>query len=368
MGRGVGAGRRTVHLVYPHRDRISAPDSIGRNLAARLGNGYDVVLHDWDARYQIKPNPGDILIGHPHPDSRTVFQASASSTGWSRRLALSPYNEDPFQVAFLDAVIDHCDLYLAITGPYWFRRINRSLFSHWAPKMRRLDMAVDRSDFPPVKARFAPAGERRILYIGHTARMKNVGYLGEIARSMPTVSFGRIGPPGKPIDGVTDLGWRDFSTSDARSFVSTFDFLISTSRYDANPTTILEAMAWGLIPVCTPQSGYESIPGIPNIPLDDPQRAAQILVELQHLPQDDLLEMQRLNWRRLDREHTWESFAANVLQSIESGEAPVLLRTAASQRAALRLAAFISPYNGPARRLARRAKRWVVRRRQRDLP
>ena len=44
--------------------------------------------------------------------------------------------------------------------------------------------------------------------------------------------------------------------------------MITLGSADANPTTILEAMAWGLIPVCSVQSGYEGFSSIRNISID----------------------------------------------------------------------------------------------------
>ena len=70
---------------------------------------------------------------------------------------------------------------------------------------------------------------------------------------------------GRPIAGFQALGLQDFSAGDARRAVAQFDFMITVGRRDANPTTVLEAMAWGLVPICTPQSGYQDHPGITNI-------------------------------------------------------------------------------------------------------
>src|SRR6185503_18178356 len=80
-----------VHLVYPHGDRISCPDAIGRHTAAGLrASGYQVVAHDWDETGVIRPDPGDVLIGHPHPAPWTIFRRSAQRPGWRRVLLLSP--------------------------------------------------------------------------------------------------------------------------------------------------------------------------------------------------------------------------------------------------------------------------------------
>ena len=115
---GAAQPAKRVHLVYPHGPRVSAPDSIGRHLGQRLAARYDVVLHDWDERGVIKPEPGDVLLGHPHPAPGTIFRRSARERGWSRVLMMAPYDHDPRQVAFENPVIRDCDLFLAITGLY----------------------------------------------------------------------------------------------------------------------------------------------------------------------------------------------------------------------------------------------------------
>ena len=123
----------TVHLIYPHQPRISCPDAIGFQLGKRLEQHYRVINYDWDEKRTIQPAPGDILLGHPHPAPWTIFRRSMMQKGWQRVLAMSPYTHGDYeQVTFLDAVIGHCDLYLAITGNYWFSSVASSLFSHWA--------------------------------------------------------------------------------------------------------------------------------------------------------------------------------------------------------------------------------------------
>lgn len=338
----------TVHLVYPHGPRIEAPDSIGRNLGERLQARYRVVYHDWTDRGVIQPGSGDVLLGHPHPSRGTIFRRSSGRSGWRRILMLSPFNGDPSQVAFNDSIIRRCDLYLAITGPYWFKRLEGSAFSHWAPKMIRLDLAVDREDFPPIKRAFNEPGKRRFVYIGHTGRLKNTPYLSDIARRLPGTEFTWIGPGDVPIRDLKRLVVPDFAAPEARRLVAQFDFLINVSTFDANPTTILEAMAWGLIPVCTPQSGYDDIPTILNVPLNDPETAAPLLMDLQALPSENLARIQRSNWGLLDTHYTWDRFADQVIEAIESRASPPLGREGLVRRSRLVCSEWASPM-GPIR-------------------
>ena len=353
-----------VHLVYPHGNRISAPDAIGRELGRRLEVKYEVIYHDWSDRGVIKPEPGDVLLGHPHPHPNTVFRRSLLLDGWHRRLMMAPFHHgDLRQIAFEDSIVSDCDLILAITGPYWFRTLEDSRCSHWRPKMIHLDLAVDRSDFPPLKTSFAAPGERRVLYIGHSGRGKNTSYLSEIAALVPDADFAWMGNGNRPIHGLTALGLVDFGSQAGRDLVSQFDFFLTVGNADANPTTILEAMAWGLVPICTPTSGYRGIPSIPNVPVDDAEAAAAIVLRLLSANESDLVAMQSANWRLLDEHYAWDRFATQVADAIESPESPPLGPESMKRQLIFTFYDVISPYGrvafGRARPLMSRFhRRW----------
>jgi glycosyltransferase involved in cell wall biosynthesis len=255
---------------------------------------------------------------------------------------MAPFNHDARQVSFLDPLIAHCDLYLAITGNFWFDSLQDSLFAHWAPKMVHVDLAVDRGEFPVIKKLFNPPGARRFLYIGHSGWWKNMPYLKELAARLPgQISWMGTGK-GDP-EGLSALGHQDFSSSHARSLVATYDFLIMVGKADSNPATILEAMAWGLVPVCTPTSGYTGYPGIVNIPLGDPDEAVRQLRALQSVPDSRLAEMQAVNWRALDTHFNWERFAGQVLDAVRSDERPIIAKESLARKARLRASSLASP-------------------------
>jgi hypothetical protein len=334
-----------VHLIYPHGAAISCPDAIGRKLGEYLRKRYEVRHYDPDDTRVIKPGPHDVLIGHAHPAPWTIFRRSAKQPGWKRILMLEPYNQDKRQVAFLNSVIKYCDLFLSITGKYWFNSVENSIFAPWKPKMVQIDISVDRDDFPQIKNRFNEPGRRRFLYIGNCLWMKNTGYLSEIAGLMPEIIFSWIGVGRTGIKGLTPFGFKNFSTIRAKELVAEHDFLITVGKADANPTTILEAMAWGLIPVCTPQSGYVGFPGIINVPLGDALKAASMLRELQKLPDSRLLKLQTLNFEALDNHFNWGRFADQVVEAIESDYSPPLDEEPWRVRVTLAWAALTSPYS-----------------------
>ncbi len=307
-----------VHLIYPAGNSISCPEAIGRNLKKALEKKYPVVTHDWNKVGVIVPNDGDILIGHPHPNPLTVFNLSSRYNKWKRVIALAPYNHgQPEQLAYLNSILPRCHQYLAITGNYWMHDLSNSVFSHWKPKMVHVDLAVSPIDFPRIKRCFNPLGKRRFLYIGNCGWTKNTEYLSEIAHRMESGAIGWIGP-GKHIPGTIKHGKQDFRSAQAQQLVAEHDFLVTVSRSDANPATILEAMSWGLIPVCTPQSGYVGFSGIPNIPLDNPQEAAGMLGRLNYMPEEHLERMRQNNDQLLQTHFNWERFTNQVIESIES--------------------------------------------------
>jgi glycosyltransferase involved in cell wall biosynthesis len=348
-----------VHLIYPHGDHISTPDAIGRQLGQRLEARYEVVYHDWSDRDVIPPDPGDILLGHPHPDPNTVFRRSIQLEGWRRRIMMAPFNHaDLRQVAFAGPLLLNCDLFLAITGPYWFGTLADSRCSHWRPKMIHLDLAIDRNDYPPLKASFGSPGKRQVVYVGHTYGYKNTPYLSQIAARVPEVEFTWIGSGTREIRGLTALGQVDFASLAGKALIAEFDFLLTVGKADANPTTILEAMAWGLIPVCTPTSGYQGIPSIPNVPLGDAATAAAVVRGLVSADESELLEMQTNNWRLLDERYTWDRFAAQVVAAIESTDSPSLLPASLGRRLEFAFCERTAPYGRAGRLVAKADRRW----------
>jgi glycosyltransferase involved in cell wall biosynthesis len=333
----------TLHFIYPHGPFISAPHSIGRHVAPRLQGRYEVLQYDWDDTRVIDPGPDDILLGHPHPAPWTVFRRSAKRRGWKRTIALFPYNHDPRNVAFFDSTVSRCDLVLAMTGNFWFDSILTSPFWHWAPKMIHVDMAIDRSEFPVIKTRFNPPGSRRFLYIGYTNWQKNTRYLSKLAKRAPGCEISWMGSGRRGIRRLTKLGPQDFSSEKSRRLVAEHDFLLMVGRADSNPTTILEAMAWGLVPVCTPTSGYIGYPGIPNVPLDDAVAGVNMLESLQTVPETRLLEMQMANWRILNAHFNWDRLVGQILAAIQSQASPSIRGGSVWRRTGFRAVALKSP-------------------------
>jgi glycosyltransferase involved in cell wall biosynthesis len=311
----------TLHLIYAVGDGIRTPGAITRELACRLSKHYEVKVHDWADKGIIKPDSGDILLGHPHPDGNTIFRRSFSQCGWGKRIVMLPFRHAPYygDIAWWDPLICKADCFIAICAPYWTDTMAQSWTAHWAYKTIQLDLAVNREHYPLVKTRFNPPGKRKFLFIGWVARYKGFDYFEEIVRANSQLSFGWIGPGDNAVEcpGLEKHGYRDFSLRENMDLVKTYDFLLTCGRSDPNPTTILEATSWGLVPICTPQSGYYKQDWIINIPLDNVAAASAILRDLNTVPEEVLRQFQERGQTALSSHYTWRRFAAQVRDCIE---------------------------------------------------
>ena len=335
---------KKVHLVYPVGKKINTPDAIGRHLKQSIEKDYQVTTYNWDEYKIIFPGSADVLIGHWHPNPFTVFRLSAQKKGWKRIIALAPFCPDhtAWQNAFANKIIEKCDRYLAITGNAWMKRLKESPFQHWEPKIVHLDLAVDRVDFPFIKKHFNPVEKRRFLYIGHTAWCKNITFLERLAKNFHEIDFAWMGGT-KSLKNINTLGIFDFSKQEAKNIIKKYDFLITVGSSDANPTTILEAMAWGLIPVCSVQSGYEGFSGIRNISIDNMEDAVATIKKLQSVSEEQLKKWQQENLDCLDNHFNWDRFCSQVLKEIESKFSPDLAEKTENNRLSLHAAELESP-------------------------
>lgn len=320
----------TVHFIYVKGDRISTPYAITNELATRLAQKYDLKVYDWVEKITINPAEGDVLIGHPSLLPQSVYNSSFWQKGWSKRILLNPFaHAMPEYIAFLDDLVMECDRYLAICGKYWTDTISESVVSHWQPRIEQIDLAINLNHFPSIKGKFSPSGHRKFVFIGNLYFIqgrdyKGSDYLSAIAEANPDLHIGWIGGgDDKRISNKIKVhGAVDFSNPAGLELVSSYDFLLHCGRSDANPTTILEAAAWGLIPVCTPQSGYYNEDWVVNIPLDDVETASTILRHLNSLPESQLFDYQHKARIALNSHYNWERFSQQVIDCIENKSQP----------------------------------------------
>lgn len=305
----------TVHLVYPNGDPARTPGAIGWHLSRLLGHRYgEVVCHAWDSFQRIRPDRGDMLIGHLHPVPGTTMRRSIPQDGWRRKVLLQPFNFDIAQVGFLDPWIPRVDAFLAICGPEWAQRLDFSYFSHWQSKFVPIDLAVDSAFFPFRQLKKPPT--RALLYVGHLRWYKNPKSLEDLAEALPEFTLGWMGQ-GPGLRGWEALGHQPLSAVQGRSLAHEYPATISLGTFDANPTTVLESMALGLLPFATPTSGWSENQGVVHVPVWDVDSTATIIRDRFNESLESWQTSLRTNRERVEQDFRWDNFAERIISVLE---------------------------------------------------
>jgi len=290
------------------------------------------LLYDLREQVRCKFASDDVFLGHPsfpyQPGKKGVTELSLEQSSRPKVFALiSPLHcnvdiqTNHINRPYLEAVgrlLERSDVLFAIMGQYWWDQWPNSPFAHWLPKMVRLDMAIDTNLFPRVKKKFNLPGKRSYLYIGQNDPMKGTDLLSRLACAMPESRFGWIGY-GKDIKGVTRVSQsRSLTPEFMTKMAIDFDFFISPSLADPNPTTILESMAWGFPVVCTPQSGYYENSYRKNIYRDKFEYSLDMLRWLQKADEKVLMKMSDESRRVVESEYTWELLIDTICKVIDT--------------------------------------------------
>jgi glycosyltransferase involved in cell wall biosynthesis len=277
-----------------------------------------VKLYDWKEKARIRPKKGDILIGHLFPDDDSrVWNRACLTEGFRAKIALVPVAWGmPEYCWSINRYVSFCDRLLGITGPYWYEHWMEGPLLDWYPKLRPIDMAVDLARFPRVKHRFNAKGKRQFFYIGHSTAFKGVHLVSTLFargrdkhrclwygsdREMPYLErrpFTRF--EGKALEEVADR----------------CDFFITMGISDANPTTLLETMAWGFPVACTPQSGYHAHPEMLALSTTDMDLNLALLDRLQNEDEESLLERAGKARQLVAEHYNWQIFESKVLEEV----------------------------------------------------
>lgn len=309
-----------IHLIYPHKNINRTPDIIGYNLYTFLSNYFNVILYEWDSFEKINPSPGDILLGHLHPNPLTVMRRSFFDIKWSKRFILQPFNGNKYNLLNINKYIHFSDGYFAICGKYWINYMeNSQYFMQWYYKTTHLDLAIDTKKFGFIKKHFNKRGSRKILYIGDDNINKNLPYLNLLAKNLD-INVDWIGNGLNKYSHLKKLGYFDFNLTSNLQRLANYDFLITVGKNDANPTTVLEAMSWGIIPICSETSGYTANDGILLLSSNNISEASNDLKKYLNYSCSFLKSVQKNNISKINKDFNWNIFLNKILSLIRSNK------------------------------------------------
>lgn len=298
---------------------IKAPLSITYHAAQFFLKNYEVKLYDFRERIDIKPNNGDILIGHPNPDPKSVMWRALDDPRFAKKFLLCPYNHCSSQVVWFRPAVEKCDKYFAICGDFWIDNFKGSPFADLSHKIVHVNMALNASDYPYLKKRFNPVKQRRFFYIGRASRFgdeKGITLLERLSANIPGFAGGYI------CEGGDIAGWSKVSdpTILTPEFIahlaSSYDFFINMSRADAQATTVLEAMSWGFPVACTSETGYLDR-NLFLLDLEDLSQNIAVIERMQNLSEKQLQEISLNNRRVVETKYSWKQFVKVLEDNIE---------------------------------------------------
>ena len=300
---------------------IHAPYSITYNIIESLKHRFNIKLYDLYEKGICKVNEGDVVLGHIFPEI-PVFEGSKYD---KRQIAnrtilkyyktnicfpIMPYNHDVRQIGWTSSILRKSRKLIGICGDYWFDDWKNSPIYSDIDKFYNLNMAIDRNYYPHLKKKFNSKGKRKFLYIGRLVKEKNIKLLEVIAQKYPNFEGGYIG------NGIIK-GWKRIAkyAQLTPEFVSNlcdeYDYFISTSSFDAQATTILESMAWGLGVACTKETGYQHS-SIVELNLNSVEYNLEKINYIQELSNEDIHESVRQNFKLLDSKYSWSTFGQKL--------------------------------------------------------
>jgi len=295
-----------------------APLSITHHVLRALRGLDEVRFYDWKERVAVRHGPEDVLIGHPFPgDLTTAFNRACLQGRFAVRVALTPMHYGlPQYCQAIAPALDACDHILGIMGPYWFDTWSEGPFARWAPKITHLDMAIETTHFPRVKRAFNLPGRRKFLFIGNGEPYKGAHLLSQL--------FGLVGGKHRCVWIGAD---RDLPNLERRSsqrlrgavmeqLAAECDIFLTMGISDANPTTILESMAWGFPVACTPQSGYYRMSEIKELSTTDMAHNLAVLDALQSAGEDELLQQADRARSLVETRFTFERYTRTVVDTL----------------------------------------------------
>lgn len=293
---------------YKWPNPVQAPLSITYNIAKGLSSAkFRVKLYDLRERIDIKPEDGDILLGHIWPDTKSIVWRALNNIKFSKKYLITPYNHDPSQISWTYEAAKKCDKYFAICGRYWIDTFDHSPLKDFKEKIVHLNMAINSTDYPLVKSSFNPPGKRKFFYIGRTGKEKGVDLLEKYADNVPGFKGGYV-CMGGDIRGWNKISEpRKLTPEFMKRVAEEYDVFINMSRADAQVTTVLEAMSWGFPVACTKESGY-SEENFFYMDLLNEDKNKKIISTIQQLSNEKLLDIALANRKLVETKYSWNMF------------------------------------------------------------
>jgi len=319
-----------IHFGYfgdPLNDgTIHTPETIANRLYRYLEKRAEVQYYNFmDFTTKLKIAPDDIILGHPHPWPGLFIERAFKEPCKAKYLIWPLHTRLPEINRFAIPYAKQADKLFTISGPYWINNLEHTEFAFMSPKIVRLDNSVDTTQdiWQLAKTKFNPKGQRGLFTMGRSGPEKGTTELFKLLTQIkcPLIIAGEFSGEdlhileGRP--DTTVLGkmhwWNDEIKKD---IINRCDFFVNMSVSDASPTTVLESMALGLIPITTKECGYTYQSFMP-FHLGEDIFNLNSLLRAQQMEEEELKILQSTNRSLIEETHNWDRFCSTVWENIQ---------------------------------------------------
>ncbi len=287
----------------------------------------------------------DILLGHPTWDPEyTITNNWVKDNALSAQAACHPntYILMPWlpkfpaewHMPFVDEQLVQARQIFAICGDIWIdqtRQLNGdSIQSRVKDKLVQVNMGCA-AHLLPCKKTFARKSRRNLLHISNLGSTKNIPLIFRSTRGLDVTvymaSFGIKKTGNYEINLHNDDGTQTrcyfeslgpIDNNDARMnrfIIDTCDFYIHTSTYDAQATSILENCARGLVPLVTPESGFDCPHAIKLT--QDPEANKTIIHRAVTMSDEEFATRSRGVRQHILDHHNWQHIYRQIWEHIQ---------------------------------------------------
>lgn len=302
----------------PNRSPYARAWYLGRFLRMQaLTRGWEFEYRNLDDTDPVTVGKDDVVIGHLWFNDHSFMQ-QALQQECRFKACIQPYTHHMVgdeALPVLHAMWERADHLFLITGPYWFDTMDETPFGKYKAKATRLDNSVNAALHPYKKTRWNKPGKRAAMCVGYDNPVKGLDKVAELARitGLRLGHYGNCSPDiFRHVPQMTLHGGRLFDEQAITEICEDYDFFITMGRFDANPTTLNESACWGLIGMCTPQSGYW--PGQPFVGLSLEDMAANwaTIEYFQQLPECELQQHSERLRAIQERDYHWQALLDTV--------------------------------------------------------
>lgn len=290
-----------------------------RDKASSLGYGFEYRNLDSDAVDKIGTK--DIIIGHTWFPDGAMNRALDSKA--RAKFVLQPYQPDMVGAGerdWIKALFAKADHLLFITGRHWWDAMPETPFASWRDMATRLDMAINPALHPHSKVHWNAPGKRRFLCIGADIPAKGLDNIAALFRQHRS-HLGYYGPaPLERFEHVPQFYHHAgalFTPEYQVGITREYDAFVSLANSDANPTTLLESAAWGLLPLCNAESGYVADQPFMELRRDDLLFNLEQLDAVQSMEEYELRNRTEAIRAEVVANYNWDKFNATLWAQVE---------------------------------------------------